>query len=99
MHVRHTCMGTWVRAAAGLVSPRTRGRVLVGLIPGEQLNAGNPTLIVLRDPSLDHPGMEVQENWREFSFSADSYVRKVPCRVYHDASEGWLHVNLGYSVA
>ena len=99
MHVRQTCLGTWVRSAAGLVSPRTRGRVLVGLIPGEQLNAGNPTLIILRDPSLDHPGEEVQENWREFSFSADSNVRKAPCRVHHDASEGWLHVNLGYSVA
>lgn len=35
MHVRQTCMGTWVRSAAGLVSPRTRGcAVLVGLISG-----------------------------------------------------------------
>ena len=74
------------RSAAGLVSPRTRGCMLVGLISGEELNGGNPTLITLRDPSFDNPEKELQENCREISFSADSCVRKSPYCTHDDAS-------------
>jgi hypothetical protein len=68
MHVRQTCMRTWV-AAGGRPGIASHARLCAGgsdIGQRKKLNAGNPSLIMLRDPSF--AGGE--RIWRIFSFSA-----------------------------
>lgn len=70
-HARQTDLHGHVGAVGGRPGIASHARLCAGggLTSGEELNAGNPTPIILRDPSCVDPAKEDQENWREFLLS------------------------------